>query len=72
MVPFVIYSNVKNPRIDEIKKDNQKAYINLENFNFMVQYISGISDEKRLSFSSDVISVEPDNIWDFEDMDFYN
>ena len=71
-VPFVIYSSVKNPKIDEIKRDNKKGYINLENFNYMVQYISGISDEKRLSFSPDVISVEPDNIWDFEDMDFYN
>lgn len=72
MVPFVVYSNVKNSRLDELKKENQKGVINLENFNYMVQYLSGISDTKRLSFSSDVISVEPDNIWNIEDMDFYN
>lgn len=71
-VPFVIYSSVKNPRLDEIKNENKKGHINLENFNYLVEYISGISDQKRLSFSSDVISVEPNNIWTFEDMDFYN
>lgn len=71
-VPFVIYSSVKNPRLDEIYRDNKKGTFNLENFNSMIQYISGISNHKNLSYSHDVISVEPSNIVDFDQMEFYN
>ena len=71
-VPFVIYSNVKNPRLDELLRDNKKGYFNLENFNFMLQYISGISNHKNLSFSHDVMAVEPSNIYDFDTLEFYN
>jgi glucan phosphoethanolaminetransferase (alkaline phosphatase superfamily) len=71
-VPFVIYSNVKNPRLDEIYKDNKKGYFNLENFSSIIQYVSGISNHKNLSYSHDVISVEPNNIVDFDTLEFYN
>jgi len=71
-VPFVIYSNIKNPRLDEIYKDNKKGYFNLENFNYMVQYVSGISNRKNLSFSHDVMAVEPSNIYNFDTLEFYN
>lgn len=66
MVPFVIYSNVKNPRLSELYKDNKKGYFNLENFDYMVQYISGISNHKNLSYSHDVMAVEPSNIYNFD------
>jgi glucan phosphoethanolaminetransferase (alkaline phosphatase superfamily) len=71
-VPFVIYSNVKNPRLDEIYKDNKKGYFNLENFNYIVQYVSGISNHKNLSYSHDVMAVEPSNIFNFDQLEFYN
>lgn len=71
-VPFVIYSNVKNPRLDEIYKDNKKGYFNLENLNYMVQYISGITNHKNLSYSHDVMAVEPSNIYNFDTLEFYN
>ncbi|MDD2266076.1 phosphoethanolamine transferase [Sulfuricurvum sp.] len=71
-VPFVIYSNVKNPRLDEIYRDNKKGYFNLENFNYIVQYLSGITNHKNLSFSHDVMAVEPSNIFNFDELDFYN
>lgn len=71
-VPFVIYSNVKNPRLDEIYKDNKKGYFNLENFNFIVQYVSGISNHKELSYSHDVMAVDPSNVFNFDTLDFYN
>jgi glucan phosphoethanolaminetransferase (alkaline phosphatase superfamily) len=70
-VPFVIYSNVKNPRLDEIYRDNKKGYFNLENFNSIVQYVSGIANHKNLSFSHDVMAVEPSNIYDFDKLEFY-
>jgi glucan phosphoethanolaminetransferase (alkaline phosphatase superfamily) len=72
MVPFVIYSNVKNPRLDELRRDNKKGYFNLENLNSMVQYISGISTHKNLSFSPDVMAVEPTHIYNFDQLEFYN
>ncbi|MDD5052514.1 MAG: phosphoethanolamine transferase [Sulfuricurvum sp.] len=72
MVPFVIYSNVKNPRLDEIYRDNKKGYFNLENFNYTVQYVSGISNHKNLSYSHKVMAVEPSNIYDFDKLDFFN
>lgn len=71
-VPFVIYSNVNNARLDEFYRDNKKGYFNLENFNDMVQYISGISTHKNLSFSPDVMAVEPNNIYNFNKLEFYN
>lgn len=71
-VPFVIYSNVKNPRLDELYRDNQKGYFNLENFNSIVQYVSGISNHKNLSYSHHVMAVEPNNIVDFDALEFYN
>lgn len=71
-VPFVIYSNVKNPRLDEIYRDNKKGYFNLENFSSIVQYISGISNHKNLSYSHDVMAVEPTNIFDFDTLEYYN
>jgi heptose-I-phosphate ethanolaminephosphotransferase len=72
MVPFVIYSNVKNPRLNELSKDNKKGYFNLENLNYMVQYISGISNHKNISYSHDVMAVEPSHIYDFDKLEFYN
>jgi len=71
-VPFVIYSNVKNPRLDEIYRDNKKGYFNLENFNYIVQYVSGISNRKNLSYSHDVMAVEPSDIYNFDTLEFYN
>lgn len=72
MVPFVIYSNVKNPRLDELYLDNKKGYFNLENLNSMVQYVSGISIRKNLSFSHDVMAVEPSHIYNFDRLELYN
>jgi glucan phosphoethanolaminetransferase (alkaline phosphatase superfamily) len=72
MVPFVIYSNVKNPRLDELYRDNKKGYFNLENLNSMVQYVSGISTHKNLSFSHDVMAVEPSHIYNFDKLELYN
>ena len=70
-IPFVIYSNVKNPRLEQLLKENKKGHFNLENFNYMVEYISGISKEKKISFSDDVIAVEPENIFHYRELKFY-
>jgi glucan phosphoethanolaminetransferase (alkaline phosphatase superfamily) len=72
MVPFVIYTNVKNRRLDELSKDNKKGYFNLENLSSMIRYVSGISNHKNLSYSHDVMAVEPANIVDFEKLEMFN
>lgn len=72
MVPLVMYSSVKNPRLDELYRDNKKGYFNLENFTSMVQYVSGISNHKNLSYSHDVMAVEPKNIVNFDRLESFN
>lgn len=70
-VPFVIYSNVKNPRLDEIYSDNKKGDFNLENFNSIIGYVSGLSNEKKISFSNEVMALEPNNIFNYDQLKFY-
>jgi len=71
-VPFVIFSNVKNSRIDELYKNNKKEVFNLENLNYMIEYISGVSDENNISYSKDVFALEPKNIVDYNKLPFYD
>lgn|GEM_PF-892882 len=71
-VPFVIYSNVKNSRIDELYKNNKKGVFNLENLNYMIEYISGVNDENNISYSKDVFALEPKNIVDYNKLPFYD
>jgi len=58
-IPFVVYSTVSNPRLDELYKANQKNIFNLENANSIIKYISYISDEPNISTSLDIFSVMP-------------
>ncbi len=70
-IPFVIYSNIENDRIDELYQSNQKRYFNLENLNYMIEYISGINDDNNVSYSSDVFAIDPKNIFDYDKLEFY-
>lgn len=70
-VPFVMYSSVKNSKIDEIYRGNKKGYFNLENLNYMIKYVSGISNDNNISYSKDVFALEPENIFDYNKLKFY-
>ncbi|GIU00564.1 hypothetical protein TSL6_10700 [Sulfurovum sp. TSL6] len=70
-VPFVIYSNIKNNRINKLYKKNQKSFFNLENLNHMIKYITGINDDVNISYSSEVFSVEPNNIFNYNTLNYY-
>ena len=70
-VPFAIYSSVKNSRIDEIYRGNKKGYLNLENLNYMIEYISGIGNKSNISYSNHVFALEPENIIDYNKLKFY-
>jgi len=69
-VPFLIYSSIKNERIDELVRNNVMKRINLENFNYMLQYLSGISDENNVSYAPEVFTVHPENVVNYETLEF--
>jgi heptose-I-phosphate ethanolaminephosphotransferase len=70
-IPFIVYSTIENKRIDVLLKKNQKGYFNLENLNYMIEYISGIREDANISYSSKVMAAEPSNIYDYNRLKFY-
>jgi heptose-I-phosphate ethanolaminephosphotransferase len=70
-IPFVVYSSIDNPRIGELYEDNKKGYFNLENFNYIVEYLSGIGNDKNISYSNNIFAVEPENIFDYNKLELY-
>jgi heptose-I-phosphate ethanolaminephosphotransferase len=71
-VPFIIYTSIENSRIKELHKNNEKGYFNLENLNYMLLYISGISNDKNISYSSKINVLTPKKIADFNKLEYYN
>jgi len=71
-VPFIIYSNIDNKRIDELKKLNSKHYFNMENLYSYISYISGIKDDINLSINSDVIAVDPKYLYNYDELKYYS
>jgi heptose-I-phosphate ethanolaminephosphotransferase len=70
-VPFILYSSIPNHRIDALSNMSQKHYINLENLNQIIPYISGISDTFEPSVSSHVFSVAPEHPFDYDTLPFF-
>ena len=70
-VPFVIYSSIPNPKIDELRKRNTEHYFNMENTFYVVEYIVGIRPHLNLSFSSKVLDLDKNNIINYENLLFY-
>lgn len=70
-IPFVIYSSVKNSRIDKLYQDNKKGVFNLENLNYMIEYIAGLREDSNISYSNDVFSMDPKNIFNYKHLKFY-
>ena len=70
-VPFVIYSTVLNDRIDVIYSENEKGSFNLENLNYMIEYVTGIRDEYNISYSKDVFTLDQKNIYNYDNLEYY-
>ena len=70
-VPFLVYSNIKNSRIDTLYQKNKNRYLNLENLNYMIDYISGIRNDLNISYSNKVFSLEPENLFNYDDLKLY-
>ncbi len=70
-VPFVMYSTIKNDRINELSNKNMKGYFNLENLNYMIEYVSGIGDKANISYSPNVMASDHTNILNYDNLKFY-
>lgn len=70
-IPFVIYSSIKNPRLDFLTKENKKHYFNSENLKSMVEYVAGLRTTPQLSFSPYIFSLAPENVFDYEKLSSY-
>ena len=70
-IPMIIFSNVKNKRIEELQKLNKKAF-NMENMNYIIKYITYLSDDLNISYSTKIFSVEPKHQFDYNNIDYFS
>ena len=70
-IPLLIYSNIKNKRIDLLFQKNKNHYFNMENFNYLIKYISGISNDLNISYSSKIFPSNPKVILDYDQLKFF-
>ncbi|MRI00858.1 sulfatase-like hydrolase/transferase [Kriegella sp. EG-1] len=70
-IPLVMYSNIKNERIEDLLSDNSNGFFNNESLYSIIKYISSISDEKFVSKSPYFISQSLENIIDYTELDYY-
>lgn len=69
--PLIIYSSIKNNRIDRLYNLNKKHFFNTENLNYLIQYICQISDNSNISYSSNIFSINPKNKFDYNKLKYY-
>jgi heptose-I-phosphate ethanolaminephosphotransferase len=61
-VPFIVYSNIKNPRIDELLVLNKIKLFNNSSFYSIVNYLSNINDSYDISNSPYIIAQSNKNL----------
>ena len=71
-IPLVIFSNIKNDRLDMLSNKNRKKLFNLENLNYLIKYVAGILDSPHLSYSSDILCTDYKIIKNYKKLHFYN
>ena len=71
-IPFIIFSTVHNVRIDELLSSNEKGVFNLENLNYILEYITGINKENNISYSTNIFSSEPKDLYNYTNLDYDN
>jgi len=71
-IPLVVLSSEYNERLVEMKKVNDQALFNAESFSGFLQYLAGVSDDRTtISNRSQVISLEPSNVVDYDSLSTY-
>ncbi|MEO9891740.1 phosphoethanolamine transferase [Aurantibacter sp.] len=70
-IPLVMYSNIKNERLEDLLLENKNGFFNNESLYSIIKYISSISEEKAVSKSPYFISQNLENILDYTKLDYY-
>jgi len=71
-IPLIVLSSEYNERLVEMKKANDKELFNAESFSELLQYLAGVaSDRATISNRSQVISLEPNNVVDYDSLATY-
>ena len=66
-IPFVIWSK-DHSKISELHESAQGKTINAESLSTIIEYLVGIDDSLDITYSNKVISVQPDNILDYSQL----
>ena len=69
-IPMVMFSSIENSRIKKLQSLN-KHYFNMENMDKIIKYVTYLSDDLNISYSSKIFSVEPYHKYDFKELNYY-
>jgi len=69
-VPFLIYSNIDNPRLDDFYNEHKDSLINLENLKAIILHIIDFIPSSPLN-NSKVIAIDPINVIDYNSLELY-
>jgi len=70
-IPLVVYSSVKNKRLDDLILENHESFFNNKSLYSIIKYVSFISNEKSISKSPLFISQKFENIIDYTKLEYY-
>jgi len=68
-IPFVIYRDIRNKRIEKIYQQNATNVFNMENFNYLLKFITYMSDDANISSSTKVKAI--DEIVDYKMLRYF-
>jgi heptose-I-phosphate ethanolaminephosphotransferase len=67
-IPLIIYSSIKNDRLDKLYQENKKRYFNTENLNYMVEYLAYIRSDVNISSSNTVFALDPKSFFKYDSL----
>ena len=68
-IPFIIWSNIENKRINKLFKISQKLkYLNMESFYYIFNYITGINNDLNISNSSSIFTTNPSHKLNYDEL----
>ena len=70
-IPLAVFSNIENERINELKQDNINHTINAESINNFIMYITGLDNNKSISYSDTIFSLDPENKYSYHALKYY-
>ena len=68
-IPFIVYSSIENKYLNILKNKNKTKIINLESFEPIIVNILNNKNEYKVSYSSKVISLTPNDIVNYKKLE---